>query len=575
MIKKLKKRVFITPFFLGNNTVIIKYLLYILFVAFSISYLLPNHYGLWFTVYQDMVMFFVLLILLILVISSSKKVHIHFLFYFTLLISCIPWLQYIFKNIFFFGDAFIVFIYLLAFSFSIFVGFNLVRVFSLAKVLYYISLAIIFVSIVSVYIQLQQWLLLANGSIWMADLPPGGRPFANFAQPNNLATFLCLGVLSTFYLFEKKKINYKVGSILALFILLGLALTQSRTVWCFFFCFLIWWGWKYRDINTRLKKTIPFIFFVIFGLILFSLPYISDFLNITQVRAFAERASNGYERLDVWKQMLYAVFQQPIWGYGWNQIGVAQVTVTQEIPVSILIDSSHNILLDLLLWNGLPLGILIISVFTWRLYCLSKLTSSPEVFIALSMLGAILTHAMLEYPLAYAFFLIPFGLIIGALESIDPKIRVFNIPSLPLNVFIFCTVIAYIWVFVEYRKVEKDNELLQYEMKNIGTLHSDTDTPDIILLTQLREYIRFFRTEPAAGMDHKKTEWARHVAYRYPNSISLYRYAQMLAFNGHSELAMQHLDILNKLYNVNLSLESLYIDNNSLSFEWNNKGLKP
>lgn len=552
-----------------------KYLLFILFVAFSISYLLPNHYGLWLNVYQDMAMFVVLLILLILVISSSKKVHIHFLFYFSLLISCIPWLQYIFQNIFFFGDAVIVFIYLLGFSLSIFSGFNLARSFGLVKVLYSISISIIFVSIISVYIQLQQWLLLANGSIWMADLPPGGRPFANFAQPNNLATFLCLGLLSTFYLFENKKINYKVGSILALFILFGLALTQSRTAWCFLFFFSIWWVWKYRDINSRLDKMIPFIFLVIFCVILFSLPYISDFLNITQVRAFTERASSGYERLELWQQMLYAINQQPIWGYGWNQISVAQLTVTQDLPVPIIIDYSHNILIDLLLWNGLPLGILIISVFLWRLYRLSKLTSSPEVFIALSMLGAILTHAMLEYPLAYAFFLIPFGLIIGALESIDPKIRVFNIPSLPLNVFIFCTVIAYIWVFVEYRKVEKDNELLQYEMKNIGTLHSDTDTPDIILLTQLREYIRFFRTEPAAGMDHKKTEWARHVAYRYPNSISLYRYAQMLAFNGHSELAMQHLDILNKLYNVNLSLESLYIDNNSLSFEWNNKGLKP
>ncbi|WP_329416196.1 PglL family O-oligosaccharyltransferase [Acinetobacter indicus] len=552
-----------------------KYLLSILFIAFSISYLLPNHYGLWLAVYQDMAMFVVLLILLILVINSSKKVHIHFLFYFTLLISCIPWLQYIFKNIFFFGDAFVVFIYLLGFSFSIFSGFNLARSFGLVNVLYSISISIIFVSIISVYIQLQQWLLLANGSIWMADLPPGGRPFANFAQPNNLATLLCLGVLSTFYLFEKKKINYKVGSILALFILLGLALTQSRTAWCFLFFFSVWWVYKYKDINSRSEKIIPFIFLVMFCVILFSLPPVSEFLNITQVREFTERATSGYERLELWQQMLYAIYQQPIWGYGWNQIGVAQVAVTQDLPVPIPIDYSHNILIDLLLWNGLPLGILIISVFLWRLYRLNKLTSSSDVFIALSMLGAILTHAMLEYPLAYAFFLIPFGLIIGALESIDPKIRVFNIPSLPLNLFVFCALITYIWFFVEYRKVEKDNELLQYELKNIGTLYSVADAPNIILLTQLREYIRFLRTEPTVGMNSEKIEWARCVVYRYPNSITLYRYAQILAFNGQIELAMQHLDILNKLYNVNLSLESLYINNNSLSFKWKNKVLKP
>ncbi|NEU35520.1 hypothetical protein GN156_33230, partial [bacterium LRH843] len=83
------------------------------------------------------------------------------------------------------------------------------------------------------YVILKQWLLLTQGGIWLADLPLGARPYANFAQPNNCATFLCIGLMACLYLYEKKYIHRFCGVLLASFILFGITLTQSRTAWVF------------------------------------------------------------------------------------------------------------------------------------------------------------------------------------------------------------------------------------------------------------------------------------------------------------------------------------------------------
>lgn len=65
----------------------------------------------------------------------------------------------------------------------------------------------------------------------------------------------------------------------------------------------------------------------------------------------------------MWHQMLLAIKEQPLLGYGWNQVGVAQLSVYLDYPTTEWTEHSHNILLDLLIWNGIPLGILIIGFY--------------------------------------------------------------------------------------------------------------------------------------------------------------------------------------------------------------------
>nr|WP_275891136.1 O-antigen ligase family protein [Acinetobacter ursingii] len=535
---------------------------------------MPNHYYPWVSAYQDFSSFLVLIIIFAIFFKKQLVLDLNFLF--LLLISLVPLIQILFHKIYFLGDSLIAFIYIASFSFTYVLALNLGRKNSIAPYLCFISNIFIFSSVVSLYIILKQWLLLTNGGIWMADLPPNGRPFANFGQPNNCATFLCMGLLACLYLYEKKYINQVCGVLLTSFILFGITLTQSRTAWAFTLAFLIWWFWKTRYFQARLSKYSVFYFVGIFLFFIFTVPYISDSLGVTNTTDAVTRASSGYLRIPMWHQMLLAIKEQPLWGYGWNQVSVAQLSVYLDYPTTEWTEHSHNILLDLLIWNGIPLGILIIGFFIWWLYRLSQLAISVEAFITLSMVGAVLVHAMLEYPLDYAFFLLPVGFLLGLVQAQDKTIKIIEIPRTVVASLWVIFVVLYIWIFVEYQIIEKDVQLVRFEALNIGTLHAEHDAPDVILLTQLREQIRFIRTPPKENMTLDQLDWMRKVAYRYSTSAALYRYAQALALNHQPELARKHLLILEKLHGQKYPFESLYQVNQSLAFEWQNKsGSKP
>jgi hypothetical protein len=52
-----------------------------------------------------------------------------------------------------------------------------------------------------------QWLNLDQHLYGVMELRAGNRPFANFAQPNNMSTFLVMGLMACLYLFEQQKLK--------------------------------------------------------------------------------------------------------------------------------------------------------------------------------------------------------------------------------------------------------------------------------------------------------------------------------------------------------------------------------
>lgn len=540
----------------------------LIFFLASIAYLLPNYYDPWRTVYHDFAMYGVFLCLWVKILLENNDIIINKKVIFIFSLAFIPLLQNLFGKIYFFGDALIASIYIFSFGSAVTIGLNLRRNYKLDQILKFISAICIFVGLVSSFIILKQWFLLTNGEIWTVDLPSGGRPFANFAQPNNAASFLLLSVLATLYFYEKKIIHHLTGRGLACLFLFCLALTQSRTVWIFIVCFLIWWLWKSSCFSARLGKYAIFYFAIIFVLSAITAPYLSDLIDINLVRDVVERATSGHHRILMWKQLLYAVSQEPIWGYGWNQVSVAQLSVFEDYPIGPWTEHSHNIILDLLIWNGVPIGILIIGFFALWLWKLSKLTTSIEVFIGLAMIGVLIVHGMFEYPLEYAFFLLPMGLILGALsfDLYDKRVK-FLSKNIGM-VFFVSSAILLTWIFIEYSRVEKDTRLLQFELKNIGEIHAKQEVPNIILLTQLRERIRFLRTQPQKNMTQEQLDWMRKVTYRYADGINLYKYSQTLVINNQEKAAQYYLKTLNSMHQENINFESLYSVNDSLSYRW-------
>jgi hypothetical protein len=533
-----------------------------------LSWLVPHHYYPWLTGDSEFLAFGAAIILCL--ILFQKKIIIPraaLLFSLTALIPLIQWATGI---IFFSGDAIIASFYLLGFSVVIMIGYNLTLDESIRNRSYQtLAYLLIIGAVVSTSIAVRQWLGFSQGFSFFEAASAGSRPFANFGQPNNLATLLCMGLASTLLLFEQRRFGHVIAGTLAACLIFGVALTQSRTAWVGAIFAIAWWYWKSKNFETRLSCQYMIGWIGFFAICIISLPLLSSLTthghSAVNLAAQIKKIDNG--RGLIWEQFIIAVFHGPIWGYGWNQISVAQVSISPIFPISILTNSSHNILLDLLVWNGPLLGSLIIILsMTWiaRLaYCTTSLTST----CSLLAVGFVLIHGMLEYPLEYAYFLLPVGLMLGMvygevstapkyIETLQvspylarlPKLS-WVIPPLAFGGFLVICTAFMIWLGYEYHTLNRDYRVFKPTALTSNKIGSQEYNPNnIILLTQLRDYLQLQSINPTPDMTEKQLGWARDVAYRFPQVENLSRYATALALNNQPIQAGQELGEVRILY---------------------------
>ncbi|WNF46148.1 Wzy polymerase domain-containing protein [Pseudomonas sp. SG20056] len=523
--------------------------------VFVFAWLMPNHNPPWTSAYQEFASFFAgLMLLSVVVLSRQIKVTPAVVGFFML--ASVPLLQWWVGVVFFSSDAWIISIFISGFALMLMVGYSLglqseSRLF-FARLL---AATLIVGAVLSLWIALRQWLLFPSGSFWVIDLPRGGRPYANLAQPNSLATLLCMGLAGVLYLYERYIVGRFTAGLLAVCLLFGVTLTMSRTPWVASIAVLAFWCWKAYGGALRLSIVALLGWLGFYVLCLLVLPSIADALLLAESDPLARTGSSA--RLDIWWQLWQAVLQGPIWGYGWGQVGVAQVSVALEYPVPRLMTFySHNILLDLLLWNGPILGgviIFCVAVWLWRI---GRSAASPESLFALVASGCVLVHAMLEYPLAYAFFLLPLGLLLGLAAAERRAVYELNAPVWLCGGVLVFSVSLLGWYWKEYRVIDEYYRVSRLEEAGIvGAVAGNV--PNVVLLSQPREYIRLVREWPVAGMSGSQLDAMRKVSYRYPGALSLFRYAFALGINDRPSDAYEQLRVIRAQFGERVYLQAL------------------
>jgi len=534
-----------------------------------LSWLVPHHYYPWLTGDSEFLAFSAALVLSL--VMFYKKIIIPRAAALFALTAVIPIVQWCFGIVFFSGDAIISSCYLLGFSSVILIGYNLTQDESI-RVKSYQTIAWIFMigAILSSLIAIRQWLGFSKGFSFFEAANSGLRPFANFGQPNNLATLLCMGLASILFLFETNKLNKVISSGFAALLIFGVALTQSRTAWIGAIFAVIWWSWKTHHLDTKLSRKAIVAWVGLFVMFIAILPLLTTTMTAHTVVSVAERVQASGRGL-LWAQFSLAILHGPLWGYGWNQISVAQVNVSNLFPVNIMTNSSHNILLDLLVWNGPILGSLIIILSLTWLARLAYCTKSISSIYALLAVGFALIHGMLEYPLEYAYFLLPVGLLLGMVygelsatptytDTLPIPKHLTRLPKLswvlPHAVFAsflaICTVFM-IWLGYEYHTLNHDYRAFKPSELTPNKVSTAAYNPDhIVLLTQLRDYLQLQSINPTPNMTEQQLDWARNVAYRFPQVENLARYATALALNNQPIQAGQELSELRILYGDNV-----------------------
>lgn len=212
-------------------------------------------------------------------------------------------------------------------------------------------LAILISSVVAALIAILQFILL-----WFlgdtSQLLYSGRVISTFGQPNFLGAFLVMSLPFTWYLFKQvtglTKIFVTLGFIITI---LGILSTFSRSAYVGFILLALIWGiYHYR----LLLAVITFLI-VLFALLanLFPKLVYQEWYRFQVDTTSKWTAEN---RLVIVQKSIKLIDQKPLTGYGLENFSLAfpSVITTKDLGLKdIVVDSSHNLFLDLVVQLGL------------------------------------------------------------------------------------------------------------------------------------------------------------------------------------------------------------------------------
>lgn len=515
----------------------------------SLAWLLPNHYAPWSSFHSEITAAIGFSAAAVAVaLKQRQPVEWPRLAMLCLAVAMIPPLQALCGLILFWGDAWIASLYLLGLALALVLGRGLAQQHEPAAVLRIVWLIFLGAAIGSVGIALYQWLSLSGLGAMAVDLPPNARPFSNLAQPNHLATLLVLGMVAALALRQRGDLGSAAFGLVLGYLCFGVVMTQSRTAWVAVAALLVGlWAARERT-GLRVSRPALVALGVCFVLLTFAWPSLCEALYLPAGRSL-DKLAGDQARLGLWQAIGRAILHAPWFGYGWNQVSVAQSTLALDNPpIAFMFEHSHNLLLDLMAWNGVPLGLLLSAALAWWFWKHVRACRDAATACLLAGIGVVGAHALLEFPIEYAYFLLPIGLMMGLVEGLSPAGRGVAVPrSFTLGLTVL-GVAACVWVATEYFQAEDNYRQLRFESARIGTDTVSSNVPNLIVLTQLREFLRFTRTEARRGMSQEQLEAMRKVADRYGYPSVRFRYALALGLNGSPERAQDALARLCRMY---------------------------
>ncbi len=199
-------------------------------------------------------------------------------------------------------------------------------------------------------------------------------------------------------------------------LILGVVLTVSRTgAVCVLL--LAFWGIADKRLShfSRVLLWLTPLVYALCWLGMTAWAQASEFAGAVQLH----KADPSSSRFGIWANTLSLIAQHPWFGVGWGEFNFAwSLTPFPDRPVAFF-DHTHNLPLNLLVELGIPLGTLVLALLSWslwRAFVACRVTPYPAssmVRTAFVMVLMMAVHSMLEYPLWYAYFLLPTAFMLG------------------------------------------------------------------------------------------------------------------------------------------------------------------
>lgn len=382
------------------------------------------------------------------------------------------------------------------------------------------------------------------------------RPYANLGQPNHLALLFCLAIASAWMLYQAGKL-LAIGAICSTLILLwGLALTQSRIGWVILPLFVLWVGW-WRTYASL--KPIPFFFHLFlagsYAALVLALPEI-DFGVVGEGRVGSpqERVASLSERWIFVQQAWKISLDYPWLGAGWSEFGPQQIRIGADFAPTVYSQHAHNIVMNFAAEMGWPATILIFGALGYWFYLscwppISKRTLTPETGFAVLFLSAVLMHSLVEFPLWYAYVLMPTALVIGMTHHAELDSRNLLLSPHTLLILFMLSAVGLLAVATDYRRLV--TSLRAFGWENLG-LKADgegtTEKPEWTLFPHYYDYFQFAKSKARENMSAEEIAFMEHSAKRFGYTPIMMRMSLIYALNDRPHDALRILHTLKNLH---------------------------
>ncbi len=266
----------------------------------------------------------------------------------------------------------------------------------------------------------------ADGS-WIAPSGLPGRAVGNLRQPNHLCSLLLWALAAAVGLHALRRLPGLALAALMPLLVLGVELSASRTGAAGLLLFLLWGA-----IDRRLPRSArlalvaaPLLYLLAWG----AMAWWGD-ISQQALGASARLAADGgglgggspNARSNIWRNALLLITAHPWTGTGFGEFNFAwSMTAFVNRPTAFF-DHTHNLPLQLMVELGLPLALLVMLLLAaalWHAWRGAVAATDPASAITgrTALVLVLLTglHSLVEYPLWYAYFLLPAALAWGLL----------------------------------------------------------------------------------------------------------------------------------------------------------------
>jgi O-antigen ligase len=375
------------------------------------------------------------------------------------------------------------------------------------------------------------------------------RPYANVAQPNQLALLLCLGLASVWYLFQTFRLGRWEAGLLSLVLLWGMALTQSRIGWIITPLFVV-----YCFNQTNSERTIDrrclLILLALYVAMVMSLPSFSHLLGFSS-GSVADHLGGRSERSVLLKQAFSMANQHPWFGQGWFGFGAEQVAIAADFSSTTYAEHAHNLLLNFAAELGWPATVVFVCALTWWFWqtcgCRYERKDISVGFAALCLI-AVGVHSMVEFPLWYAYVLMPVGLLMGMLHQLRWPATGHAVPRAAIVLPCVAALLVMALLTVDYQRVVNGFNILR-----AGKTYTDADKraltrPQFTLFGEYFLYFDVMGVTAQEGMSAAEIAAVEHMSRRFGFVHVLNKLAEVYALNGFPKKAERTMLTLQRLH---------------------------